>query len=492
MDTFIRDFDSEIVETLIIDDIEAFNLKFSKCTNNLRIFHINISSLNKNGDELFVTLQQFTQKFDIIVLTETYFVDLEFVKFDDFEVLYNEGRANKNDGVVVLVREGINYDYKIVNLNDGMKLLQEILNVEKKTLPISAVYRLHGSCPYEFCEHLKSHLGTVNSDIQILIGDMNINLMDERSEVVQYYLNVLTEMGYKSYINAFTRVERNSKSCIDHVFIKTRQKIEDILCAVLEVKITDHFPTVALIPFTQIQTLDSNKYKTIVQYDKIRTQLNLINWESIVKNENINEAIVDFIDTTKNKIMENTKRVKYKRIKNGNAWITQSLIRSIEIKNKMYRELCKKPDNEELKETYKKYRNKLTNLIKMKKADYYKSELDRRGTSSKALWDWVKKFTNFRKRNTVEINCIKDEKGEIERNKMKIATIFNRHYTSYSSKLASAINRPKTQPFASRSSVKESIFLRPATEIEVESCLTALKKENRLVTMASQQRLSKK
>ncbi|KAK9887241.1 hypothetical protein WA026_021088 [Henosepilachna vigintioctopunctata] len=67
---------------------------------------------------------------------------------------------------------------------------------------------------------------------------------------------------------------------------------------------------VALIPFTQIQTVDSNEYKTIVQYGKIRTQLNLLNWDSIVNNENINEAIVDFIDTIKNRMMKNTKRAR--------------------------------------------------------------------------------------------------------------------------------------------------------------------------------------
>lgn len=49
----------------------------------------------------------------------------------------------------------------------------------------------------------------------------------------------MSQLGFSSCINKRTR----TKSCIDHIFIKTRLNLDKLLSVVLNSKITDHSET---------------------------------------------------------------------------------------------------------------------------------------------------------------------------------------------------------------------------------------------------------
>ena len=79
---------------------DEFNSKFSpNCGNDLSVFHINIRSLNKNGDELLVYLETINRKFDVICITESWITELPVV--DDVFPSYpsfHSIRKSKNGG----------------------------------------------------------------------------------------------------------------------------------------------------------------------------------------------------------------------------------------------------------------------------------------------------------------------------------------------------------------------------------------------------------
>lgn len=61
-------------------------------------------------------------------------------------------------------------------------------------------------------------------------------------------------------------------------------------------------------------------------------------------------------------------KIRYKRKRK--SWISQGLVKSIENRDKMYQMLLNQPNNTELKNEYKNYRNKVNSLIKKTKTKF--------------------------------------------------------------------------------------------------------------------------
>ena len=80
-----------------------------------------------------------------------------------------------------------------------------------------------------------------NQNIEILIGDINVNIL--KSDVItNKYRNLLGSYEFKSYINKATGIEGNSSSCIDHIFIKELcNTAYNFLSFIVEYTITDHY-----------------------------------------------------------------------------------------------------------------------------------------------------------------------------------------------------------------------------------------------------------
>lgn len=89
----------------------------------IKLLHHNIRSLNKNFDSLLILLKQLGSAFDFIVLSETWRIyDPSLFQIDQYDILYNEGSINQNDGVVVYVRSNLGYDHRVHTVN-GLNFL---------------------------------------------------------------------------------------------------------------------------------------------------------------------------------------------------------------------------------------------------------------------------------------------------------------------------------------------------------------------------------
>lgn len=122
MDPYIQRLDNKLVKTNIVADIKEYNARVNKLLKdktNLGIFHVNIRSIAKNLDELNVFLHQFERKFDIIVLTETFKLpDITLFALPGYSMLYNWGEINRNDGVIVYMRENVKFDCEITEFGN--------------------------------------------------------------------------------------------------------------------------------------------------------------------------------------------------------------------------------------------------------------------------------------------------------------------------------------------------------------------------------------
>ena len=66
-------------------------------------------------------------------------------------------------------------------------------------------------------------------------------------------------------------------------------------------------------------------------------------------------------------------------------WLTKSLLRSINKKNKLYKQYLRHRSNEKLLK-YKTYKNKLTDLLRVAKRLYFQNQIELNKTSIKQTW----------------------------------------------------------------------------------------------------------
>ena len=189
----------------------------------------------------------------MIVLSETWVVENKnLYSLPDYNIIYNQGNLNKNDGVVMYIKNSHIFSSKIVYINN-IKVIQVTLNYYNKIrIMISADYRSPSTDAGQFAIELRSYLKSSSgaADIHILVGDLNIDILDADARVCDY-LNVLGEAGFVSAINKATRIQNLSQTCIGHLFLKTRSATtHKIIPTVLETNITDHFSIATKILFT--------------------------------------------------------------------------------------------------------------------------------------------------------------------------------------------------------------------------------------------------
>lgn len=117
MNSYIRDFETRLIEADVVDDINI--CKFDIELSSFKLFHNNIRSIDHNFDELLVLLRGIDFEFDCIVLTESFKIwNIDLYRIPGYNIIYNEGSLNKNDGVVVLIKCSLNYSYKILDIGD--------------------------------------------------------------------------------------------------------------------------------------------------------------------------------------------------------------------------------------------------------------------------------------------------------------------------------------------------------------------------------------
>ena len=124
---------------------------------------------------------------------------------------------------------------------------------------------------------------------------------------------------------------------------------------------------------------------------------------------------------------------------------------------------------------YKQYRNKLTNIIRTAKNNYYKIELGNNKTDIKRTWQLINEATNnLKKHHTKKIIIKNDQQEIISDNKIK-ADIFNDYFVNVGPQLASKIMKPNIQIQEKYYRNEHSLFLRPVNRVEINSHINSLK-----------------
>nr|CAH7718138.1 unnamed protein product [Callosobruchus chinensis] len=228
---------------------------------------------------------------------------------------------------------------------------------DSKKIILTCIHRTPSGSEDMFLNDLEQYLNQtkqVNAFAQILVWDMNINI-NNSSNVVHDYLNLLSDHNYVSMINQMTRVHGMIGSFIDHIFLKRdRYNIyHDCLTMVFENHITDHRATI-LEPDNFLRNIQYLSYKGL------KRDLANYDWSSYYSENNVEVLTEMFTSTLKKIIRKNTvtKKISRDRIKRK-QWITSGIVKSVNEKNRLHTAYKSDPEIEEKKSVYNNYKVRL-------------------------------------------------------------------------------------------------------------------------------------
>ena len=320
MDPYIRDYNYTPIETYIVNNRSEYRALSVDNNINFKIFHNNIRSISKNFDEMNIFLEGLNEQFDVLVFTECWKVlNTNLFNKYGYDLLYNNGDLNQNDGVIVYIKSEHEYKYNITKLGD-INALNIKISFYNKIFNIIAIYRPPSTCPYLFNHNLNTFLSNNNfnlSENTIIIGDININI-NSNLDPSQEYLNILWENGFIPFVNKPTRECGYQTSCIDHIFLKSKEPPAKFTPIIYKINITDHFPIILNFSTNHMQS-DKKNYesysKKYIDYPKLKFTLKNENWLDLYSTNKVNDATSMFIVKLKKYIDISTNTVKVKKSK---------------------------------------------------------------------------------------------------------------------------------------------------------------------------------
>lgn len=472
--------ENEFKETKTINEFSVDNVndlnRHLQLNCGLVIMHLNIRSINKNGDALYLLLETFHTKPHVLVCTETWAVDKlnPNNKINGYSMYASEGNITQADGVIIYIQENIEHDCSIINIGEIKALTARIEKNKTQSLQITAIYRPHSIKKDVFIKNLENHLlEHKNTHTHLVVGDINIDILKTDKDSSEY-LNNYSAYGYVSGINKITRENTNGGSCLDHMFIKDNAL--EINTYTLDHSITDHKAVLMDINYECAERRQAILPRT--NYKKLLKDAQQINWSDILA--------IDDVDIATNKLIENIQNIiatSYyrrrddKKLTPRKEWITEGLVKCCKKKEKLYKSWKNDRLNILKKTQYVNYNNLLRNTIEKAKHDYYETKLKHINGNSKKLWDFVHK--NFRNRQQKQKTIgIINENGVKTTNAREKATLFNKYFTSVGENLAKNINKTKNYHYNKRQ-FHSSIFLAKTTEIELMKEIKNLNKNKK-------------
>ena len=452
----------------------------------MSIFHLNIRSLPQNNDSLVMYMNELKVKFHIIALTETWLsketCDLEYL-FNDYAhvKLYRDHR--RGGGVSLFVHSSIKFKCiePLSILNENVEcLFIELESIRKKPIVIGVIYRPPNTNVSSFIsDHLNPVLthNLLRSKHCYIAGDFNINLLNQSSHLLtSQFIDTMFSFSFLPLINRPTRIAQTSSTLIDNIFTNSPPE-HHIISGILTTDISDHLPTFHISKHTASNTCHSAQPplpKSIINAQSLNSMSRALlaqNWSEITENQDLCAAYTHFTQIINRAYTENKPQKCTNTKRKFKPWLTIALRNSIKRKNKLYAIYLKHKTNQSLV-FYKRYKNKLTSLLKTAEKSYYQSKLQ---CTLKHTWRLLKELMgqNTMRKTQTEFYINNSKITEKE----TIANEFNNYFVNIGPNLISKIplTAPNPMSYLDTTKTYPTVFLTPTTTDELNTIICNLK-----------------
>ena len=218
----------------------------------------------------------------------------------------------------------------------------------------------------------------------ILICDININILncDSDKDTTDFFDTISASLLYPT-INTPTWITATSKTLIDNTFYN--DFTNKITAGNIAISISDHL-TQFLIIRDQTTNFDNSRKKEVPKIWKFSKEhflayLTQIDWNNYLKIYNNNRDLsfdlflrkINFLYNKHSLVITSKRKNNYDPFK---PWLTPGVIKSIRIKNNLYKQFCQATNPTQrvsLHQKFKNYRNEIVTLNCLCKEDYFKA-----------------------------------------------------------------------------------------------------------------------
>ena len=450
----------------------------------MSLLHLNARSLSKNFDSLQTLLCTLNFPFSIIGISETWLNKNSPPVFNipNYDMIRADRKAGRGGGVAYYIHDSISFRLRDdVCINGTEDLFIEVERQHSKNIIIGLVYRPPNHQFQYFYDNLETSLNKLsleNKDMY-LMGDFNINISDTSNQYVIKFLDLLASHALFPSIDKPTRITPDSLTLIDNIFCNVTNK--NNVSGLLYHDISDHLPIFLLSHKYTQDTMASGK--TLYRKETQDNIANLINdlsheeWLDILNQSDTEIAYDKFLTTFLNYYKKNIPLIhnKSSKRKTCQPWITNGILNSIKKRNRLYKNYLRDSTPFNL-EKYKKFRNKLTCIIRESRKMYYSDKLRLVKGNLTTTWKIINELIGKKKKS--KVNSISENNKKIT-NPKDIASAFNSYFVNAGPNLARKINcKDKNFSDFLHSPSDTSLFFTPTDTHEIIKIVKSLKNSN--------------
>ena len=402
------------------------------------IFHLNIRSISKNFSLFRSYLVKIRFKFQIIVLTETWFkeVDLDAFSLPGYNT-FSIPSVGRRGGIRVYIRESLSAEkltvmhgasFQSLNLKISLQSYGDIL--------LASIYKPPSTSNLNFNEDFETAFTNLIRPSQklIFIGDFNLNLFNIDDVQTERFYNFMNSLCCIPFITEPTRDPPDAPSCtlIDHIWsnpVPTELFVFDVF-------ITDNFPIASLFSIKcteqQLYTIkfrdfnQDNMDKFLLDATESRLIFDQLNFDDL--HETLGNLNIWLLSTIDQYFPLRQKTVGRKSL--DSPWITKEILLCINKKHRLYKLFkCGHID----RQYFNCYKNKLQRLLRLSKQTYFANRFYNVHNNIRKTWQTINTVLGRSKHSKIE--KIVDAEGVNHVNNSDICTALNLHFTSVAANL---------------------------------------------------------
>ena len=454
----------------------------------LNILHVNCRSIYSDDkfDDFLLFLQRTDANWSIICISETWLRnDVQSKKSIAGYNAYFENRSDSlGGGVAIYVRCDI--ESCLLKPNHSITCTESVFVDCKLScnvrFTIGVVYRPPKLHPGIFTPELERCLEdiTAQNNSIIICGDFNFDLFKASDDSnVEHFLNTFLSHGFLPTISKATRVSSDCSSLIDNIFCNNIRMINK--SSIIFDDSSDHFPIYVTCNILNKKQIHKRSERTVFNFKRLldlRSYLKdkLTNFNHLTDPETACDQILDAYKKGMEKFSITVKP--NRKTTPVNPWITPAILSSINKRHELFTIKCKNPSAENVRK-YQIYRNKLTNIIRIAKQNFYRTKLEENKDNPREVWNIINSVSKGRCISNEDVfpSSFKGMNGEQIKDDKKIANDFNAFFSSIGKKLQENIPSRNELPTDNITKVADVTLnhFEPTDVEEVTSLLQSMK-----------------